>query len=182
MRRILRLLAPVLLAAVPALPFGRARQISEIDRYCKSVDMAVSTATPFLFTGPDPWSEADDLSPDDQEEAVAYVYAVGLQIRRVFIRITDAEDGWREDVSYFFDPGGDLVKRIRTVDSPAANISLETTAYYTAGDLLKESAHRHSLAHGRQDSSRFLDPGAPVFWTTDDLPFSDILDLWRGLI
>jgi hypothetical protein len=59
---------------------------------------------------------------------------------------------------------------------------LETTAYYQDGELLKESAHHRSLGRGHRDSSKFIDPGAPVFWTTDDLPFSDIIDVWRGLI
>jgi hypothetical protein len=177
------LLLPFLLAASPALPLGHGRQVSDIDRYCKSVDTAVSTGTPFQFVGPDPWAEAEDVSPDDPEEsAIAYVYTVGPQIRRVFIRITDADDGWREDLLYFFDPNGDLVKRIRTVDSATANISLETVTYYKAGELLKQSAHRHALEQGRQDSSQFVDPGAPIFWTTDDLPFADLLDPWRGLI
>jgi hypothetical protein len=173
------LLLAALLTAAPG--FGRDRQLAQIDDYCSGVDAALVSATPFLFTGPDPWEEAEDLD-DDDSEALAYVYTVGPQIRRVFIQVANEDDGWREDILYFFSPSGDLVKRLRTLDSPAANISLETVAYYKDGELLKESSHHHSLAHGHRDSSKFIDPGAPVFWTTDELPFSDMIDVWRGLI
>jgi hypothetical protein len=176
------LILALIMAAFPALPLGRGRQIAKIDDYCRSVDAALSTATPFLFVGPDPWEEADSESEDDSDPAAAYVYTLGPQIRRVYLRITDASEGWQQEITYCFNPDGELVRRVRILDSPKSNISLETLTYYANGELIKESAHRHALTHGHQDSSEFTDPGAPVFWTTDDLPFSDDIDLWRGLI
>ena len=179
MRRVTQFILLGLLFS-PLLP-ARSHAWTEIDDYCESLNDKLADVTPFVFEGPEPWSEADDIDPADPPSVYARVYTVGPQIRRVFVRVTDTEDGWREDIVYCYKPGGDLAKRVRTVQSPVSNISLEIVTYYGNGEVLKQRSRRRSLARGKQDSSQFVDPGAPVFWTTDDLPFSELMDLWRGL-
>ncbi len=159
---------------------GGAKVVA-IDGYCAHLQQAFGAATPFMFSGPDPWTEMDEVPAAMPAEALAYVYAAGGEIRWVFLRIVDEEQGWSEDVNYFYDQHGDLVKRVRTVQSGAANISMEMSNYYENGRAFKEVTHHHAMVHGRQDSSQFTDPDAPVFWTTDDLPFGDIMDLWSRL-
>src|SRR5947209_6368988 len=100
MRSARRLVFPALILAVPALLFGRNRQISQIDEYCERVNAELSSTKPLLFAGPDPWTEADDRETGDPPDVLAYVYTAGPQIRRVFLRVTDEDDGWREDIVY----------------------------------------------------------------------------------
>jgi hypothetical protein len=169
------------LLTISSAASAHPRKLSEIDSYCRQLQSSLSAATPFVFSGPDPWTEIDDLPASMPDEAVAYVYATGAEIRWVFIRIVDEDHGWSEDISYFYRDDGTIAKRLRRVESKSSNIALEVTSYFDNGQLLKEITHRHALKSGRQDSSQFTDPDAPVYWTTDDLPFPDILDLWHRL-
>ena len=169
------------LAAAPVFGFGHSRKVSSIDEYCRLVRQDFASAVPFVFSGPDPWTEIDEVPADMPDQAVAFVYATGAQVSWVFLRAVDADEGWSEDVDYFFRRDGSIAKRVRHMQSVAANITLEVTTYYENGRVLKEVAHHHGLHHGRSDFSKFTDPDAPVFTSTDDLPFPDIPDLWRRL-
>jgi hypothetical protein len=169
------------LLAAPSAASSQSRKLLAIDSYCKQLQAAFSNATPFVFAGPDPWTEIDELPASMPDEAVAYLYTTGAEIRWVFIRIVDDQDGWSEDINYFYRDDGTLAKRTRQVQSRAANITLDVTSYFEDGKLLKESRKHHAFASGKKDSSQFVDPDAPVYWTTDDLPFPDILDLWQRL-
>jgi hypothetical protein len=173
----------LLTAVLPASAFalGHSKKLTQIDIYCRQLEADFANSSPFVFSGPDPWIQMDELPGSMPNDALAYVYAAGADIRWVFLRIVDADDGWSEDVNYFFQEDGSIVKRVRLVQNPAANILLEVTTYYKDGRVLKQSAHHHALGRGHQDSSRFTDPDAPVFWTVDDLPFPKIPDLWRRL-
>ncbi|HEX4770174.1 MAG TPA: hypothetical protein VH351_05045 [Bryobacteraceae bacterium] len=169
------------LLAAPTAAGSQSRKLQAINSYCKELQSAFSNATPFVFAGPDPWTEIDELPAKMPDEAVAYLYTTGAEIRWVFIRIVDEQDGWSEDLNYFYRDDGTLAKRTRQVQSRAANLVLDVTSYFEEGKLLKESHKHHALASGKQDTSQFVDPDAPVYWTTDDLPFPEILDLWQRL-
>jgi hypothetical protein len=167
------------LLASPA--FGHSKKLSQIDSYCRQVQTGFATAMPFVFSGPDPWVQMDELPAAMPDEALAFVYTVGPEVQWVFLRAVDLGNGWSEDVDYFFREDGTLAKRLRRVQSATANITLEVTTWYEHGRVLKERTRHHSLNRGRQDASKFNDPDAPVYWTTDDLPFPDIPDLRRRL-
>jgi hypothetical protein len=169
------------LLAAPAAAGKQSRKVLEINSYCEELKTSLNNATPFIFAGPDPWTEMDDVPASMPDDAVAYVYATGAEIRWVFIRIVDDQDGWSEDINYFYRDDGTIAKRTREVRSRPANIDFEVISYFENGKLLKESNKHHALGAGKQNSSRFVDPDAPVYWTTDDLPFPDILDLWQRL-
>lgn len=169
------------LAPTAAQAGSRSRKVDAIDLYCQRLQSSFVNATPFVFSGPDPWTEMDELPARMPDEAVAYVYATGPDIRWVFIRIVDEDEDWAEDINYFYRDDGTLIKRTRQIQAHAANIVLDETGYFESGKLLKDSRKHHALASGRQDSSRFIDPDAPLYWTTGDLPFGDILDLWQRL-
>ena len=179
-RACIRLLMSLLLAS-SGFALGHAKRLAAIDAYCSEVQQDVSTSSPFVFAGPDPWVQMDELPAEMPSEALALVYTAGPDIRWVFLRLVDADEGWAEDVNYFFRQDGTIVKRVRQVQSPAANLSFEVTTYYEGGRILKEHTHHHSLRPGRADISNFSDPDAPVFWSVDDLPFPEIPDLWRRL-
>jgi hypothetical protein len=160
---------------------GHSKRISEIDDYCSRVQKDVGSVSPFVFSGPDPWVQLDEVPASMPDEALAFVYTVGPDVRWVFLRMVDRDEGWTEDVNYFFRQDGAIVKRVRQVRSAPANLVFDVTTYYEAGRILKERTHHHALGQGRQDVSAFNDPDAPAFWSVDDLPFPDIPDLWRRL-
>jgi hypothetical protein len=189
-----RLLMGLLLAS-SGFAFGHSKRLKArlkaTDAYCAEVQQAVSPSSPFVFAGPDPWVQLDEEPTEMPSEALALVYAAGPDIRWVFLHLVDADEGWAEDVNYFFRQDGTIVKRVRQVQSPGSNVSLEVVTYYERGRILKENTRHHALNHGplnrdpvnrsREDLSTFTDPDAPVFWTLDDLPFPEIPDLWRRL-
>jgi hypothetical protein len=161
---------------------ARSRALNDIDTYCKLVLNETSGVTPFVFSGPDPWTELDDAPSGMRDQALAYVYTQGPAVRWVFLRIVDADEGWAEDIRYYFREDGSIAKRVRKVESLSSNIEFEATTYYRSGDILKEVTHHHALRHGHKDSSLFSDPDAPIYMSVDDLPFPDIPDLWRRLV
>ncbi|MBV8906490.1 MAG: hypothetical protein JOZ22_22860 [Acidobacteriia bacterium] len=136
---------------------------------------------PFVFSGPDPWVEMDEVPAAMPDEALAFVYTAGEEIRWVFLRIVDSENGWSEDVNYFFRTDGTIAKRMRELHSNRANIVLQVITYYERRRVLKESSHYRAFGPGPKHPSEFDDPDAPVFWNVDELPFPEIPDLWRRL-
>jgi hypothetical protein len=125
--------------------------------------------------------QLDDVPASMPNEALAFLYSAGSDIRWVFLRITADDEGWMEDIDYYYRDDGSLAKRVRHLESRAANIALDVSTYYEQGRVIKEKSHHHALAHGKTDSSQFSDPDAPTFWTVDDLPFPEIDDLWKRL-
>lgn len=141
----------------------------------------MSSATPFIFSGPDPWTELNDAPAQMEEEALAYVYAQGPSIRWVFIRLVDDQAGWQEDIHYYFHEDGSIAKRSRQLQAVAANVELDETTYYQDGAVLKQITHHHSLGKRTKDKADFTDPDCPKYLTVDDLPFPEITDLWQRL-
>ncbi|MDQ2774453.1 MAG: hypothetical protein M3Y57_05930 [Acidobacteriota bacterium] len=175
------LLLMSLLLATSGFALGHSKRLKAIDRYCAEVQQVVSSTSPFVFAGPDPWVQLDEEPAEMPSEGLALVYTAGPDIRWVFLRLVDSDEGWAEDINYYFRQDGTVVKRVRQVESPGANVSLEVVTYYEGGRVLKENTHHHSLNRGHEDGSKFIDPDAPVFWTLEDLPFPEIPDLWRRL-
>jgi hypothetical protein len=167
--------------ACSVFALGHSKRMAEIDRYCALLRQGTALSSPFVFSGPDPWTQLDEVPAQMPDEALALVYTVGPDVRWIFLRIVDANQGWAEDVNYYFQQDGTIVKRVREVESTAANVLLEVTTYYEDGRVLKEHTRHHSLGAGRQRLDAFEDPDAPLFWSVDDLPFPDIPDLWRRL-
>jgi hypothetical protein len=143
--------------------------------------MAFASTSPFVFSGPEPWMQMDEVPASMPGDALAFVYTAGGDIRWVFVRINDEDNGWSEDIDYFYRDDGSLAKRVRHLQSASSNIALDVTTYYSGGRVLKEKAHHHPLSHGKTDNSQFNDPDAPVFWTVEDLPFPAIEELWKRL-
>ncbi len=133
------------------------------------------------FPGQTRGTQLDEVPASMPNEALAFVYTAGSDIRWVFVRMTDEDNDWVEDIDYYYRDDGTLTKRVRHLASIASNIALDVTTYYAEGRLLKEKSHHHSLSQGKRDSSRFTDPDAPTFWTVKDLPFPEIQDLWKRL-
>ncbi len=181
MRKMVWCCCAMTLAAAPALAFGHSKKIAEIEAYCKQVQAVSAFVVPFVFSGPDPWVELDEVPAAMPDQQLAFVYTSGWQVRWVFLRAVSTDEGWSEDVDYFFRDDGRIAKRVRHVQSVAANIALEVATYYRDGRVVKAKSHHRSLHPGRQDFSKFTDPDAPEFESTDDLPFPDIPDLWRRL-
>jgi len=168
------------LAFAPALAFGHSK-VAAIDADSSQLRAAFAGATPFVFSGPDPWEQLDEMPASMPDDAVAFLYTAGSDIRWVFVRVVDTDAGWSEDINYYFRKDGSVMKRERLLQSTAANISLEVTTYYVKGRVVKERAHHHALGRRKTDVSRFNDPDAPTFWNASELPFPEILDLWERL-
>lgn len=173
----------VTLLAVVFLTSGQAhpKPAALIDAECRELQATFQNQTPLVFSGPDPWLELDDIPARMPDLAVAYVYSHGADIRWVFLRIVEEDQGWSEDVNYFYRVDGTIEKRVRTLQSAVANILLEETSYYAGGQILKDTTKKHTLFPGRRDPWEFSDPDAPVYWTTDELPFPLDLNVWRTL-
>lgn len=169
------------LLASPAFPSGKSRTIQAIDAYCNALDDSLAAATPFFFSGPAPWAELDDFPEGVPDPAFAYVYTVGPDVRKVLLRVAGPEEDWLEDITYFFLGDGSLARLNRRFRQPAANIVLDEVSYFAHGRRIKDSTHRHAFRAGKPDLSQLNDPGAPVFWTVDELPFRDMLNSWRQL-
>jgi len=181
MKRAGAVLVVGLLLSLHASAFGRSKRLAEIDRYCLRVQAETSGTPPLIFSGPDPWVELDDGTPDSDDDAVAMIYTSGPAVRWVLLHLTSADEGWVEDISYYFREDGTIAKRERHVEAPAANVELDVTTYYQSGRVMKEIAHHHAMHRGRKNLSEFNDPDAPAYMTVDDLPFPDPSDLWRRL-
>lgn len=173
----LALLPFLLVAAAEARP----KPAALIDAECRELEASFQNQTPLLFSGPDPWVELDDVPSRMPDLAVAYVYSHGAEIRWVFLRIVEEDQGWAEDVNYFYRVDGSIEKRVRTLQSAVSNILLEETSYYAHGQVVKNKTKKHSLFAGHRDPWEFSDPDAPVFWTTGDLPFPLEMNMWRTL-
>ena len=164
----------------PALTLGHSK-LTAIDANCLQLQTAFANATPIVFSGPDPWVLLDDIPASMPDDAVAYLYTAGTDVRWVFVRVVDSDAGWSEDISYFFNEHGAIMKRERHLQSTASNISLDVFTYYEAGRVLKEKSRHHALARGKPDASQFNDPDAPTFTSVHDLPFPDIQNLLQRL-
>lgn len=170
-----------LLLAAPGASFGGTSKTAAIDAYCVQLRTDFASTSPFVFSGPDPWVQMDEVPASMPDEGLAFIYTSGPDIRWVFLRITDQEAGWSEDIEYFYRGDGTLAKRVRHLQSIPSNIALDVTSYYLAGRVIKEKSHHHALKRGKTDSSHFSDPEAPTFWTVNDLPFPEIDDVWKRL-
>lgn len=178
MPRFCRSLICGLLLLLPGGAFGRSKT-GLIDVYCQTLRSEFAGAVPFVFSGPDPWVKLDDVPASMPNEALAFIYTAGPDIRWVFLRITDENNAWFEDIEYYYRDDGSLAKRVRHLQSLASNIALDVSSYYAGGRLIKQKSHHYPLAHGKTDNSQFSDPNAPTFWSVDDLPFPAIDDLWK---
>jgi len=160
---------------------GRALKPAAIDRYCEQLKLEFRETTPYLFAGPDPWVELDEMPSVFSDQVLASVYAEGAGIRRVVLRLFGPKNDWDQTVDYCFARDGSLLKRTRYLEQKTANIAFEETAYYADGRTRKERVRHHALGSGREDRSQFNDPGAPDYPTVTDLPFPEDFDSWRRL-
>lgn len=165
----------------PTLAIAGHSKISAIDAYCNQLRSDFANTPPYVFSGPDPWVELDEVPAAMPDEGLAFIYTAGSDIRWVFLRITDRNNAWSEDIDYFYREDGTLAKRERHLQSNASNIQLDVVSYYSDGRLIREKSHHHAISRGKTDNSQFDDPGAPTFWTVDELPFPEIDDLWKRL-
>ncbi len=171
-------LGPLIL--FPALALGHSK-LAAIDSNCLQLQATFAGAIPIVFSGPDPWVLLDDIPASMPDDAVAYLYTAGTDIRWVFVRVVDSDAGWSEDISYFFNDNGVIMKRERHLQSTASNILLDVSTYYKGGRVLKEKSRHHALGRGKPDASQFNDPDAPTFTNVRDLPFPDIQNLLQRL-
>lgn len=170
-----------LLLLYPLLAAGHSRT-ADIDAYCMEVQTQFASASPYVFSGPDPWVQLEDVPTDMPDDGLAFVYAQGLSVRWVFVRMVNADAGWTEDIDYFFQEDGRIAKRIRHLQSAVSHISLEETVYYAGRHVVKTRTRHHAIGHHKPDNSQFSDPDAPTFWNVDDLPFPDLQNVWQRLI
>jgi hypothetical protein len=180
MRRLSGLGLLPLLVVLPGLAAGHSKWAS-IDAYCNQLHVEFAGATPNIYSGPDPWVQLEEVPASMPDDALAYVYTSGPGIRWVFLRLLDSDQGWAEDIDYFFREDGTIAKRVRHLQSAVSHISLEVTTYYAGGRVVKEKTRHHAMGREKPDSSQFSDPDAPVFWTVTDLPFPDVLNVWERL-
>lgn len=172
----MKILGSVLLAVAiltpPARAFGHSKQIKAIQNYCDEIGTEFSGNSPEVFSGPDPWTELDEVPADMADQALAFVYADGFAPKWVFLRIASPKkDGWSEDIDYYFRNDGSIAKRERHLQILAANMTLDETTYYDHGEVLKDTTRHHALGPGKQKISAFNDEPAPDYMTVDDLPF-----------
>ena len=176
------LLAAVLLPA-PAHAFGHSKRIKAIQIYCNDLQTEFAGLSPEVFSGPDPWTELDEVPSVMEDPALAFVYAEGFTPRWVFLRIVGQDkDRWSEDVDYYFRADGSIAMRERHLQLISANISLVETTYYEHGKVLKHSTHHRALGPGKQNIASFLDEPVPDYMTVDDLPFSSDEDSETELV
>lgn len=174
----MKFLGSVLLAALllpqPAHAFGRSKRIKAIQSYCDDVQTEFTGSPPAVFSGPDPWTELDEVPSTMEDPALALVYSEGFAAPRwVFLRIAgEDKDRWSEDINYYFRADGSLVMRERHLQLVSANISLAQKTYYEHGKVLKNYTRHRALGPGKQKIAAFLDEPAPDYMTVDDLPFS----------
>src|ERR1700761_2442210 len=124
-----------LIFLAPGAAFGGPSKTSLIDEYCNRLRTDFATTSAFVFSGPDPWVQLDDVPASMPDEGLAFVYTTGADIRWVFLRITDRDNGWSEDIDYFYGADGTLAKRERHLQAIASNIALDVTSYYFEGQL-----------------------------------------------
>jgi hypothetical protein len=179
---LLRFFLLAALAAVPVLATAKNKKIEEIDAYCSGIESKLRSTAPYVLTGPDPWVLLDAAPAEMEDSALAFVYAEGPRIRWVFIRLAAESGQWLEDVNYYYDPAGSLVRRTRHLDYAPANLQLDETIYFDEGEVFKEKVHHRNLRRGKQDTGNFVDQDPPAFVDVDDLPFLDLLDLTRRII
>jgi hypothetical protein len=160
---------------------GRAKKLAAADTYCEQLKAEFRETLPYVFSGPDPWVKLDEMPATWPDQALAYVYAEGPNVRWVVLQVAGPRHTWLETVNYFFALDGSLVKRERYLDEKAANTSFAENRYYEGGRLLKEHTEHHALGPGREDSGNFDDPDAPDYRTVSDLPFPDEPDFWKQL-
>lgn len=174
----MKFLGSVLLAALLLAPsahaFGRSKRIKAIQSYCDDLQTEFMGSPPAVFSGPDPWTELDEVPSTMEDPALALVYAEGFATPRwVFLRISGADkDRWSEDINYYFRADGSIVMRERHLQLVSANVSLVEKTYYEHGKVLKDSTRHSALGPGKQKIAAFLDEPAPDYMTVDDLPFS----------
>ncbi len=183
----MRILGSVLLAVAlltpPAHALGHSKQIKAIQNYCGEIGAEFSGASPEVFSGPDPWTELDDVPANMGDQALALVYSEGFKPKWVFLRIAGPEkEKWSEDIDYYFRDDGTIAKRERHLQISSANMTLVETTYYEHGKVLKDATRHHSLGPGKQKISVFSDEPAPDYMTVDDLPFSGNDDAGTELI
>lgn len=183
----MRILGSVLLAVMlfppPACALGHSKQIKAIQNYCGEIGAEFSGASPQVFSGPDPWTELDEVPAGMVDQALALVYAEGFEPKWVFLRIAGSEkDGWSEDIDYYFRDDGSIAKRERYLQIPVANMTLVETTFYEHGKVLKDTTRHHALRPGKQKMAAFNDEPPPDYMTVDDLPFPGNDDAGAELI
>ena len=179
MRRALGLLGLAVVVSQASL-LARSKKIDAIDSECDGLHDSFREAVPLSFSGPNPWMEMDAPQKADPGYAVALVYAAGPKIRWVVMQLLDDAERWTENVDYCFAEDGSIERRGRQLESRKANVVLEVVTYYEGHKVLKEKTRHRAPDTRREDSSKMEDPGAPLYWTVDDLPFP-LPDLWRGV-
>jgi hypothetical protein len=183
MKALARVLAAIGLLSPPAHALGHAKQIKAIQNYCNELDSEFAGASPDVFSGPDPWTELEEVPASMQDQALALVYSEGKQPRWVFLRIKGPEeDAWWEDINYYFRADGTIAKRERHFQIRAANITLSETTFYDHGKVIKDRTHHQALGPGKKNTSAFIDEPAPDYMTVDDLPFRDDSDTPARLV
>lgn len=169
----------VAFALGPLQVSARSHQVQAIDQYCAELRSELISTAPFIFAGPDPWTQIDNVPQQaDDDDTLAYVFTEGPSIRWVFLRITDKQNGWLEEVHYYFRPDGTIAKRARHLLSFAANVEFDEALYYTGGNVSEQVTHHHKLLKKGKRKADFSDPDAPEYKTVGELPFGDIADLW----
>lgn len=177
MKPLVCVLAVIGLLSPPAHALGHAKQLKAIQNYCNELDAEFAGASPDVFSGPDPWTELDEVPSGMVDQALALMYSEGKQPRWVFLRIKGPEkDGWWEDINYYFRADGTIAKRERHFQILAANITLSEITFYDQGKVIKDRTHHRALGPGKQNTSAFVDEPAPDYMTVDDLPFRDDSD------
>lgn len=165
----------------PALAGARSKKLAAVDLYCDQLKSEFRETVPIVFSGPDPWVEIDDAGAVLRDEAIAYVYAEGSIIRWVVLVLDGSRNNWVQTVNYYFREDGMLAKRERFLESRAANVDFEQISYFENGRVVKNQSHHHALDSGREDKNRLDDPNAPLYLSTDELPFPETPDYRRQL-
>lgn len=162
----------IVLLTFPAHALGHSKQIKAIQEYCGRVEAEFAGSSPVVFSGPDPWTVLDEVPARMGDQALALVYSDGFVPKWVFLRIAGPrEEGWSEDIDYYFRNDGSIAKRERHLQILPANMTLIQTTFYERGKVLKTVTHHHSLGHGKQNVAAFNDEPAPDYMSIDDLPF-----------
>jgi hypothetical protein len=167
----------LLLVAWPV--FGFANKQSAIDSFCQQLKDEFQEASPYFFSGPNPWLQLEQLPAEFSDTALALVYMDGGKIRWVVLNLS--EQGWYERVDYYFEEDGKVAKRERHFEEPAANLVLNESRYYVNGKRWKDQMQHHALGQGKEDLSQLFDPQAPEYLKTDELPFLPVTNRWQRL-
>ena len=166
----------------PLLCSAHAKKLATIDMYCEQLKDEFRETVPVVFSGPDPWTQIEEVDAKASDTVLAYIYADGPAIRWVVLALAEPKGNWRETVNYFFRNDGRIAKRERFLQSFAANIELTQVSYYENGHVIKDHTQHHAIGQGSQDSSKLDDPSAPEYLNVEQLPFPEAPDYWHELV